>query len=1005
MALQIWLPLNNGNVINQGVADAELSVSANWSDIGKIGAKGFTNGTINATAKTINSFYNNKEMSFAFWVYINAPTGDKTGRGTPLIGNATMTPPNNRKFSIFAYPTVNDLHWSWQNDEGVTFTGGTSNGVLPSYKWTHVVFTYKDSLTTLYVNGVKKTTSTGKSDSSNFNFAMPILRCSALEIVNDLRIYDHCLSLKEVKEISKGLCLYLPMDDTSVEATENIIKYPTPGSAASYAWNASLHSGAINVSNWSAGYNSGVGTPAEGYHAHWKLIEGIPTIVFPDLNSNLGYGHRWLGISSTSPDFTTYIKAGQTYTVSFDARGDVEGLDVRMGLYYSINGTSDNFHDGYCIAKVTKAWKRYSATFTASSSLVTTRASRFYLYGHNNSGISGTSYVRNIQVELKDHATEYTKTSRPAEKVYDTSGCRHHGTPIGTISNSIDSPRNKVSYVFDGSTSGIQLPILNLMKNLLSNQCTINFWVYEDDTSSRSIYFGGYNGSNFNIEESSGRLRVYWNNSPDFYCSNLPQKEWFMVSVVIDVATGIKVYKNGALWNSHNAALTDIVSGFTNANFHIGKDTRNDGTMFEGKMSDFRIYATALSEEDINSLYKTSMATDDKGNSYSGQFNENEKSKFSISNGITYAELSELDGSGMEIKALDDNSIWARIHYLDLTTDKTVFANDAEIANCTNKNNRFSLMGRVDEFGKQVVLKNVFPAIDEATFSSSGVLDTAHPRYKSKSLKITGNTNAEVTSQTTQKFTLDNTHIYYSRLEMYQETANGYSQIYWPIAEPSHFRVASSAAGQWQKASARINRSTFTNGEYPLRVDYDCAGNSGAMWFDGIMLIDLTEAFGLGFEPTKAWCDENIPYFTGEKVISIENLDNFNFEFMLTYPSLSNTLYNRWQQSISPNHANVTTRDGVGYRPIVIAWNHSDYTGVLTLSNSSGSAKYSHNIKGNWWAPIGQKVLYNSTGIPAMNGSTQTSTELWVRIFPDEIENLKARIYPNSFTSNNFYER
>ena len=71
-------------------------------------------------------------------------------------------------------------------------------------------------------------------------------------------------------------------------------------------------------------------------------------------------------------------------------------------------------------------------------------------------------------------------------------------------------------------------------------------------------------------------------------------------------------------------------------------------------------------------------------------------------------------------------------------------------------------------------------------------------------------------------------------------------------------------------ASARINRTSFTNGSYPLRVDYDCIGNSGAMWFDGIMLIDLTEAFGLGFEPTKAWCDENIPYFTGEKVISID---------------------------------------------------------------------------------------------------------------------------------------
>jgi hypothetical protein len=35
------------------------------------------------------------------------------------------------------------------------------------------------------------------------------------------------------------------------------------------------------------------------------------------------------------------------------------------------------------------------------------------------------------------------------------------------------------------------------------------------------------------------------------------------------------------------------------------------------------------------------------------------------------------------------------------------------------------------------------------------------------------------------------------------------------------------------------------------------------MWFDGIMLIDLTESFGAGNEPSLNWCDNNIPYFTG----------------------------------------------------------------------------------------------------------------------------------------------
>lgn len=32
-------------------------------------------------------------------------------------------------------------------------------------------------------------------------------------------------------------------------------------------------------------------------------------------------------------------------------------------------------------------------------------------------------------------------------------------------------------------------------------------------------------------------------------------------------------------------------------------------------------------------------------------------------------------------------------------------------------------------------------------------------------------------------------------------------------------------------------------------------------WIDGVMLIDLTACFGAGNEPSKSWCDENIPYF------------------------------------------------------------------------------------------------------------------------------------------------
>lgn len=40
-------------------------------------------------------------------------------------------------------------------------------------------------------------------------------------------------------------------------------------------------------------------------------------------------------------------------------------------------------------------------------------------------------------------------------------------------------------------------------------------------------------------------------------------------------------------------------------------------------------------------------------------------------------------------------------------------------------------------------------------------------------------------------------------------------------------------------------------------------------WVDSIVLVDLTESFGAGFEPDKEWCDKYIPFFDGTKVIEL----------------------------------------------------------------------------------------------------------------------------------------
>lgn len=75
---------------------------------------------------------------------------------------------------------------------------------------------------------------------------------------------------------------------------------------------------------------------------------------------------------------------------------------------------------------------------------------------------------------------------------------------------------------------------------------------------------------------------------------------------------------------------------------------------------------------------------------------------------------------------------------------------------------------------------------------------------------------------------------------------------------------------KWQFDSS-IAEITAINIEESKQTIIRCFNVSATAdtWIDGLMLIDLTETFGVGNEPTKDWCDTNIPYFDGINAIKI----------------------------------------------------------------------------------------------------------------------------------------
>ena len=182
------------------------------------------------------------------------------------------------------------------------------------------------------------------------------------------------------------------------------------------------------------------------------------------------------------------------------------------------------------------------------------------------------------------------------------------------------------------------------------------------------------------------------------------------------------------------------------------------------------------------------------------------------------------------------------------------------------------------------------------------VIDQTHVKYGSYSLKISAQrTSTEATCTLYPKnenaiFHLNPAHIYYIRVETYQETKVGDTDIYWPIAEPSFLSGQSGPAGQWNLISAVNNRNNFSEGYYPLRLNFNNNTQAGIMWFDGLMLIDLTADFGAGNEPEKAWCDANLPYFSNKYNIKYDQpywkpLNDIGIKSVVTLKGRENTTF------------------------------------------------------------------------------------------------------------------
>ena len=574
MGLQVWLPLN-GSLENRGLSNTTLggTYSPTYID-GKIGKCMNCSTTVKLTPSTPMK---STKYSFAAW-----------------IKSAIVTSSSTVWWKIFRMNySDSTYHTLYTADSG---SGRYKMEYNPEYNvycdtqvWQHLVFTIDGAKITAYLNG----TLVGSSTGSNAERTLSSIEVggNANVWLNDVRVYDHILSPKEVKEISKALCLHYTLNNNGC-GQENLVKgnYSVIATATS---KTSTGSATITLPT---GYTS------------WNQLIGKTV--------TLSYEYAIEG-----------ARLNNTGTYSKD----------RFGIHGTVTGTNSagSAVTHYPFASYLEVSGRGKAvqTFTFPTSMTTVTGFTLALQAYNQPAANSpdTWYIKNVKLELGDKATAFVLHKEDAgygamgvDKEYDTSGYRNNATPIdSTITHLYGSPRYDVYTKFDGNTSGLKIENTAQISPVLNNGIfTISFWVKHDVASNREIYFGNFDATaDFNLERTAGNdLRFYWNASPDLTMSGttISDANWHHV-VVTRNGSAVKCYIDGVSKYSGTATIASLTF---DGSFRLGRDTRTGTTAFGGGMSDFRLYATALSDSDILELYNAPAAVDNDGNMYAMQLVE-----------------------------------------------------------------------------------------------------------------------------------------------------------------------------------------------------------------------------------------------------------------------------------------------------------------------------------------------------------------------------------------------
>lgn len=591
---------------NYGLDDTDLTVmgTVNFTD-GKLGTSAtFTNSAANCLHRPMFDLYDN--FSWCCWFKCSATTsknqyilsqGRDTNGGMNICINSSgvlFLVLTNSSGSATSKTIMTIDYNVWYH---ISVTVNSKNGIqvyingqlVQTFDYLKPDYTYASNK---FVIGKMSYSYTSTSNYFPFN-----------GLVQDVRIYDHVLSPTEVKELSKSLICHYPLNGNGF-GSENLLTLADN-----------------NLNNWTKVGNA----------------SSTMTITNTDYYNEITYKTvgGWEIIQKTLT-----VEANTDYTLSFD-------YEI-LTAYSILSG-----YTGFCV-EISTSSQTGSATTNSIARAdlpnVITNKTRTYLtfnttattvYIVINGGYIADNQTANINFgnfKLEKGKTPTTWCPNKTDNlysllglsdniVYDNSGYLNNATLSSTPPTfDTDSPVYQGCYSFNTANKNY---IVCGRGGMVKDEITVSIWAYMDSWSSFSSmrFLSCTETGGWNIQTNGNYFYCYMGtgaSSCTYKCvkgktqyTNLTG--WHLFSLTYDGLL-VKLYLDGVLDGTLTAYTTKTPIYYNASNgIFLGAEaaattTTPTTTYFTGKLSDCRIYATALSADDIMDLYNKRFSIDTNGN-------------------------------------------------------------------------------------------------------------------------------------------------------------------------------------------------------------------------------------------------------------------------------------------------------------------------------------------------------------------------------------------------------